>query len=74
VIVPAIIAPAETIQAVYCFARFFQEPDWKKKKRRNVELSRAKFGFWPLFGRQNRILLWSGADCKFGVNAGVKIR
>src|SRR5262249_10493009 len=30
----------------------FQEPDWKKKKRRNVELSQARFGFWPLFGRQ----------------------
>ena len=29
----------------------FQEPDWKKKKRRNVQLSRARVGFWPLFGR-----------------------
>jgi hypothetical protein len=24
----------------------------------------ARFGFWPLFGRLNRILLWSGTDCK----------
>src|SRR6516225_4629940 len=26
----------------------FQEPDWKKENRRNVKLSRARFGFWPL--------------------------
>src|SRR5215469_9457349 len=27
-----------------------QEPDWKKKKRRNAELSRTRVEFWPLFG------------------------
>ena len=25
----------------------------------------ARVAFWPLFDRKNRILLWSGADCKF---------
>ena len=36
----------------------FKSTDWKKKKRRNIELGSG-------FGRKNRILLWSGADCKF---------
>ena len=39
----------------------FKSTDLEEKKAAKF---RARVGFWPLFGRQNRILLWSGADCK----------
>src|SRR5262245_49738657 len=42
-----------------------QETKVRTPTRKKAAKSRARFGFWPIFGRQSRIFPRSDTDCKF---------